>query len=49
MRFDPTPNDPDRFAGIRRDYGPLTSSGSPDHSEFATRWPRWVRPDYGTS
>jgi isocitrate lyase len=22
MRFDPTPNDPDRFAGIRRDYGP---------------------------
>jgi isocitrate lyase len=22
MGFDPTPNDPDRFAGIRRDYGP---------------------------
>jgi hypothetical protein len=27
MRFDPTWNDPDRFAGIRHDYGPIDVEG----------------------
>ena len=35
--------DPDRFAGIRRDYTPArTWHGCPAASASATRWRRWA-------
>ena len=45
----PAGGDPERFAGIRRDYTPAdVASASPARSASATRWPRWAPTGCGT-